>query len=181
MNALPEEPQQQPGSKKPWLVAVAMSAIAIGSLLTKASEGVSYTAYPDPVSHSAPWTICYGHTQGVVPGMVATQAQCDTWLTQDYAEHAAVVARCIHVPLNVNQAASLYDSVHNLGPAVVCGSTLQARANADDYAGMCNQLPRWNKAGRRVWPGLTTRRLNAQELCLYPPINKALIYPAARN
>lgn len=168
----------QPQGKKPWLVAVAMSAIAIGSIMTRQHEGVRFTAYADPATHRDPWTICYGHTKGVVKGMTATQDQCDAWLAQDYADHQRVVAQCIHVPLNVNQAAALYDGVHNLGPKLVCGSTLQRLANAGDYKGMCGQLPRWNKAQGKVWPGLTTSRMDERELCLYPAVNKALVYPA---
>lgn len=169
--------QPPQGSKKPWLVAVGATAIAVASLLTQHQEGTRYTAYPDPNTRGAPWTICVGHTQGVHKGDVATQAQCDAYLAQDMQVAAKDVARCIRVPLTVNQAAALYDSVINLGQQVVCGSTLQRLANAQDYTGMCNQLPRWNRAGGKVWPGLTTRRLNAQELCLAPSRNPDLVYP----
>jgi lysozyme len=168
----------QPSSKKPWLVTVAMTAIAIGSIMTRQHEGISFTAYPDPATHGSPYTICYGHTKGVIKGMTATQDQCNAWLAQDYAEHQRVVAQCIHVTLNVNQAAALYDAVHNLGPKVVCGSTLQRAANDSNYTAMCNQLPRWNKVNKKVWKGLTNSRMDERELCLYPAVNKALVYPS---
>jgi len=50
---------------------------------------------------------------------------------------------------------------------VVCGSTLQKKAKANDWVGACNELIRWNKAGGRELKGLTLRRKNEQQLCLY--------------
>jgi lysozyme len=165
-------------SRKPWLGLVGGSAVAIATLLTSFSEGTVYKAYPDPATHGAPWTICEGHTQGVKKGDTATQAQCDAYLKADMAVAASTVARCILVPVNINQAAALYDAVFNVGPSVVCGSTLQRLANAGDLAGMCAQLARWDRAGGRVWPGLTTRRMNDVELCNYPTQGQPLVYPA---
>jgi|SRR5665213_3749404 len=47
-------------------------------------EGLRLTAYPDPLTHAAPWTIGYGHTGlDVHPGLVWTQAQADTALAED--------------------------------------------------------------------------------------------------
>lgn len=163
-----------PSNRKPWLVASGLTAAAIAVLFTSPHEGVKYTAYPDVGNV---WTICVGHTKDVYQGETATPSQCDAWLAQDMQQARIVVGRCIQVPLNVNQAAALYDSVFNLGPQVVCGSTLQRMANAGDMTGMCDQLPRWNRAAGRVWVGLTTRRLDARELCLYPTQNKHLVYP----
>lgn len=52
----------------------------------KRDEGFRDTAYPDPVSHGAPWTIGYGHTgRDVHPGLTCTEDQAATWLAQDAA------------------------------------------------------------------------------------------------
>ena len=40
------------------------------------------------------------------------------------------------------------------------GVQLKARG-----AGACNELPRWNRAGGRVWRGLTNRRLSERAMC----------------
>lgn len=50
----------------------------------KAEEGRRLNAYPDPISHGAPWTIGYGHTGPEVhEGLVWDQDQCDTALAED--------------------------------------------------------------------------------------------------
>lgn len=50
----------------------------------KVDEGLRLTAYPDPISGGAPWTIGYGHTgREVHPGLVWTQAQADDALSGD--------------------------------------------------------------------------------------------------
>lgn len=161
---------------KPWL-GMAASAIAIACVFAIPHEGTIYKAYPDPATHGAPWTICNGHTQGVHKGDTATPEQCQSYLALDMRVAAAAVSNCIHVPLNVNQAAAFYDTVFNAGPKVVCGSTLQDLANLGDVVSACDQLPRWNRAGGRVWPGLTDRRMDARELCLYPPAISQMVYP----
>lgn len=169
---------QPPNNRKPWLGAVGVSAIGIAVLFTGSHEGTRYTAYPDPISHGAPWTICNGHTRGVHPGDTATPAQCKAWLTQDMADARGAVARCIQIPLNVNQAAALYDTAFNNGPRSVCGSTLQTHANQGNLIAMCLQITQWDHAGGRQWPGLSTRKLDASELCLWPTNNSNLVYPS---
>lgn len=55
----------------------------------KTDEGLRLQAYPDPISHGAPWTIGYGHTgREVHPGLVWVQAQAEIALTKDIADVA---------------------------------------------------------------------------------------------
>ena len=51
-------------------------------------EGCSLTAYQDP---AGVWTIGTGHTRGVKPGQVITQAQADQLLRGDLREVEAQV------------------------------------------------------------------------------------------
>src|SRR5262245_44221185 len=46
-------------------------------------EGCILHAYPDPATGAAPWTIGYGHTHGVEPGMTCTRRQALDWLRED--------------------------------------------------------------------------------------------------
>lgn len=47
-------------------------------------EGREHKAYPDPLTHGAPWTIGIGHTgQEVHPGLVWTDAQIDVAFEAD--------------------------------------------------------------------------------------------------
>lgn len=178
----PQDPIQPPPKVKgkPWL-GMAAGAIAIACVFTVPHEGTVHTAYPDPATHGAPWTICQGHTQGVHQGDTATDEQCKSYLSLDMRVAATAVSNCIHVALNVNEAASFYDTVFNAGSQVVCGSTLQYFANEGNITAACNQLPRWNRAAGRIWPGLTTRRMDARELCLYPPATSQMVYPTRSN
>lgn len=57
-------------------------------------EGLRLTAYPDPKSGGAPWTIGYGHTGPEVrPGVTWTQAQADQVLDADILKHNAELER----------------------------------------------------------------------------------------
>ena len=108
---------------KSWVVGgFTALAIALASALTSHYEGVRYTAYQDT---GGVWTICYGHTHGVRQGDTATPAQCRAWLDADMPVAYAAVNRCITAALTVTQAAAFTDAAFNLGPKVVCGSTLQ--------------------------------------------------------
>lgn len=79
---------------------------ARGLDLIKAHEGLRLDAYPDPASGGDPWTIGYGHTQGVEPGQRITQEQADAFLRDDVAwvEDAGTadpgVAPAVSCPLN---------------------------------------------------------------------------------
>jgi lysozyme len=47
-------------------------------------EGCRLTAYKDTVGV---WTIGYGHTKGVFPGMTITQEQAEEWLREGMLQH----------------------------------------------------------------------------------------------
>ncbi|WP_236273088.1 lysozyme, partial [Escherichia coli] len=53
--------------------------------LIKQFEGYSSKAYPDPATGGAPWTIGYGTTKGVKPGMIITAEQAEKMLRDDVA------------------------------------------------------------------------------------------------
>jgi lysozyme len=63
-----------------------------------------------------------------------------------------------------------YDAIvsftFNVGEGNLRRSTLLRKLNAGDIVGACNELPRWNKAGGRVLPGLVKRRAEERALCL---------------
>lgn len=126
-------------------------------------EGRKLTAYQDT---GGVWTLCDGHTAGVKAGDTATPEQCQAWLQKEMGDALATVQRCITVPLNLGQLAAFTDAAYNLGPAVVCGSTLQRKANAGDVVGACAELPRWVHAGGQVLPGLVARREAERKLCM---------------
>jgi len=56
--------------------------------------------------------------------------------------------------------------VFNIGPAVVCGSTLQRKAMANDWPAACRSLLQWKYAAGREMRGLALRRADEAALCL---------------
>lgn len=144
------------------IAGVIAATLMAGSFVFQ-SEGMLYKAYQDAVGV---WTICAGHTRGVQPGDVATPEQCGKYASQDILIAQKAVDRCIRVPMSVGQYAAFTDAAYNIGPSVMCGSTLQRLANSGHMKAACRQLPRWKYAGGRVLPGLITRRALEQAACL---------------
>lgn len=122
-----------------------------------------------------PWTICLGHTRGVYEGMTATREQCDAWLMEDQLEANDAIDRCIHWPLTSNVRGALIDATLNIGPKVVCGSTLQRLANAGDIRGACRELTHarnargeargWAYSAGQWMRGLFARRVDEAAIC----------------
>lgn len=152
---------------KPWLKVACMTSAGIAAIIASAHEGTSYKAYQDV---GGVYTICQGHTKGVKRGDTATIEECQEYLTQDMAIADAQVGKCITTAMNVNQKAAFDDATFNIGPKVVCGSTLQKLANSGDILGACDQLSRWAYAGGVKYQGLINRRADERELCLTEPL-----------
>jgi lysozyme len=132
--------------------------------LAKESEGLRLTAYPDPATGGAPWTIGYGSTRGVKSGMAITLAEAQQRLVVDMTEAGNAVTRWVDVPLNQNQFDALCDFVFNLGEGRFRSSTLLNRINAKDFTAAAAEFPKWTKAAGKVMPGLVTRRAKERAL-----------------
>lgn len=128
-------------------------------------EGLERKAYRDVVGV---WTVCYGETRGVQPGATYTKEQCDEMLVSGLEEFEARLEKCVvdYRELPEGMKIAMLSWSYNVGTGAACRSTLVRKANAGDLVGACRQLPRWNKAGGRIWRGLTNRRLSEQKMCL---------------
>lgn len=74
---------------------------------------------------------------------------------------------CIrNAPLTPNQRDALTSFTINVGTGNFCHSTMAKKLSARDYYGAAREFPKWNHAGRKVFPGLTTRRAAEQALYL---------------
>ena len=84
------------------------------------------------------------------------------------AEYHDQIVSCIPtLPLQPQAVqVALTSWTYNVGASAACSSTLARLANAGDWRGACNQLPRWNRAGGVVVRGLTNRREAEQSICL---------------
>lgn len=133
--------------------------------LTVASEGLQLTAYPDPGSGGAPWTIGVGHTgPDVTEGMTITKDEAYDLLRKDIKSASDAVKRFVTVQLNKNQFDALTDFVFNVGLGNFASSTLLKKLNNGDYDGAGEQFAAWNKASGRVLQGLVTRRSNEENM-----------------
>lgn len=133
-------------------------------------EGCRLRAYQDSTGR---WTIGYGHTFGVYPGLVITQEQAQTFLQNDAQNTGALVSKYITVPVNQNQFDALVSFTYNLGIVRFAGSTLLEKLNMGDYDGAAQEFARWNEAGGVVQPGLVSRRAAERTLFLSIPSENA--------
>jgi len=134
-----------------------------GIKLITAFEGCELKSYQDTVDV---WTIGYGHTKDVHPGMTITQAQAEQLLQEDLEEFESAVEDAVSIDLNPNQFAALVSFCFNLGAGSLFASTLLRILNDGDIHAAANEFPRWNKAGKQVLLGLTRRRLAERALFL---------------
>jgi lysozyme len=145
----------------------------VGLKLLTTFEGCELAAYDDGVGV---WTIGYGHTAGVAPGMTITQPEAEEFLRQDLAEFESYVTDLVKVDLSADQFSALVCFCYNTGPEAFGGSTLLKHLNAGDFAGAAGQFPRWNKGGGEPMLGLTRRRLAEQALFRSEPWEFAQAY-----
>lgn len=134
-----------------------------GLRLLKSFEGLRLEAYQDAVGV---WTIGYGTTSGVQPGMVITEAQAEAFLRRDLNRFEQAVTDLVKVPLTDDQFSALVSFTYNVGEGALSTSTLLRLLNQRDYQGAADQLLRWDKAGGQSLAGLTRRRKAERALFL---------------
>jgi lysozyme len=139
-----------------------------GLAMIKQFEGFSLKAYLDPVQIP---TIGYGtiaiHGRPVKMGMVITEAQASEYLLADLQKFEDAVNQAVNVPLTQEQFDALVSFTYNLGPGNLRASTLLKMINAGRLEEAQPQFLRWNRAGGKVFKGLTRRRL--AEAALFGP------------
>ncbi|EPL1955170.1 lysozyme [Citrobacter freundii] len=134
-----------------------------GIALIKGFEGCRLTAYPDPGTGGAPWTIGYGWThpidgKPVKPGMTIDQETADRLLKTGLVSYENDVLKLVRVKLTKGQFDALVSFAYNVGSRALSTSTLLKKLNAGDIKGAADEFLRWNKAGGKVLNGLTRRR-----------------------
>lgn len=157
--------------------------------LIKSFEGLYLEAYKCPAGI---WTIGYGHTgirhnDGTVHKgrILADEHEAERLLAADLEYFSRGVEKLLlsrpREELNDNQFGALVSFAFNCGLGNLGGtpgrspSTLLQRINARDYLGAIPEFAKWNKAGGKIYRGLTRRRLSETALfCSFPnPIVKA--------
>lgn len=119
------------------------------------------------------WTIGYGCTEGVKPGMIWTQKQAEEALMKEIAKHEHGVNLMIKVPVTQNMFDALVSFSYNCGVYGLSKSTIMKRLNNKDYTGAAKAFSMWVKGGGKVLPGLVKRR--AKEAALFLTPNKTVV------
>ena len=132
-----------------------------GIALIKEFEGLRLKAYLCP---GGVWTIGYGHTAGVKPGMVISEVQAEEYLKADLIAFERYL-NVLGLALNQNQFDALVSFIYNVGTGNFSSSTLlrKVRANPQDNTIM-DEFLRWVYSKGRVLPGLQHRRLAEMKL-----------------
>jgi lysozyme len=143
------------------LAGLSLSAIALVGIALH--EGYSDRAYI-PVPGDVP-TIGFGTTEGVKPGDTITPPKALQRALQDVQKFEGALKRCVKVPLHQFEYDAYISLSYNIGPTAFCGSTLVKKLNAEDYAGACAEILRWDKFKGQPLRGLTIRRQQEYQLC----------------
>lgn len=140
--------------------------------LVKGFESCRLTAFkPTP---NDVWTIGWGHTVAVWPGLVWAQAQADQVFTHDLSAFAMGVTNELDgAPTSQGQFDALVSFAYNVGldnnhDGIAQGlgdSTLMKLHRAGNYTGAAAEFAKWNKQAGVALNGLTRRR--AAEAALY--------------
>jgi lysozyme len=128
-------------------------------------EGCRLESYQDIVGV---WTIGYGETLNVGPGMVWTQAQADNALKTRLAGFLGrVVGACPQLAQeSASRQAACVSLAYNVGATAFATSTVCRMLRARNYQAAADAFLLWNKAGGKVVDGLTKRREAERKLFL---------------
>lgn len=132
-----------------------MKTSQAGIAIIRTHEGLRLTAYQ---CSAGVWTIGYGSTSGVKPGMTITQAQATGLLISDLGIAERAVHSSVTVTLSQEQFDALSSLAFNIGASAFAKSTLVKLLNAGKYHDAAAQFDRWVYAGKKKLPGLMKRR-----------------------
>ncbi len=163
--------------------AAAGGALMLAIGLVSVFEGTVKHTYIDPAGVP---TICTGHTgSDVQPGMVATDAMCRDFLSQDMAWAFAAEDKALDHPEQIPAytRAAMASFIYNLGVGAWLSSPMPALLNLGKVENACNALLVYNMAPatdangnvmrdkngkviKKFYPGLARRREAERHLCL---------------
>lgn len=140
-----------------------MSELAEATI--KQFEGLRLKAYQDSVGI---WTVGYGETKGVTPGMRISIAQAEKYLKARLEVLEQEIQTLVTVPLNNNELSALESFCYNLGIGVFAGSTMLKLINKGEFESAADEFHKWIYAGKKIVQGLINRRAAEKKLFLTP-------------
>ena len=126
-------------------------------------EALRLKAYDDS---TGVWTIGYGHTAGVAPGMTITESQAIEYFKADLKSFERSVNKYVFAPITQNMFDALVSFAFNLGAGTLKRSTLLKKLNQNDIAGAAEEFGRFIFAGGKMMRGLVRRRDAEKEIFL---------------
>ena len=123
--------------------------------LIKRWEGLRLKAYLDT---GGVWTIGWGHTKTVKPGMEITVEQAQELFDKDTKWAVNAVNNYVKVPLKQHQFDALVSFTYNVGATAFRKSTLLRELNSGNYQEAAEQFLRWKYDNGEVIRGLLNRR-----------------------
>lgn len=132
--------------------------------LIKEFEGFRAKAYLCP---ARVWTIGYGHTKGVKPGMVITKAQGEAMLRSDLKIYERYTSDALgNARTTQGQWDALVSFCYNAGPANLNKSSMLRLHKQGQFKAAADSFLNWTKGGGKVLPGLVRRRKAERALYL---------------
>lgn len=160
---------------------------ATGLVYIAQREGYREEAYPDPVHGTQVPTIGYGTTGGVKMGHKTTPDRALVRLLADAGDTEVALRRCLgNVKLLQHEWDAYVGLAYNTGVTPVCfnngrtgPSTIKLRLHAENYAGACEAILLYDRAGpvnkpsdrcshpdNRTCRGVWTDRKRLRAMCL---------------
>ncbi len=137
--------------------------------MIKHHEGVRLKPYKDPIGL---WTVGVGHLIGDGKTLpiewfrTFTMDEVDELLKKDLMRFERGVLRLCPNNLTQSRFDALVSFAFNVGLGNLQASTLRQKHNRGDIVGAAKEFLRWNKAGGKIFRGLTIRRQDESNLYL---------------
>ena len=128
-------------------------------------EGFRARAYLDPVGIP---TLGYGFIEGVSMGDTITQYEAQQRMGRELVKYERGVMQACKIAPNQNQFDALVCFAFNVGVAGMASSSVIKAHNRGDTQAAARAFGLWNKAGGKVFAGLTRRRAAESALYLEP-------------
>lgn len=142
-----------------------LAASTIAAFEGGMSHDGRFHAYWDKIG--GVWTIGYGDTKNVRPGMIWSHAKAVRMLKRRLATEYAPTVDRLGLPLKRHMYATLCSFIWNEGPGALAATTgIGRELRAHHWNKAADALLVWNKAQGKVVAGLTNRRRAERALFL---------------
>lgn len=135
------------------MIPIPMKYSKDGFKLTESFEACIFKAYKDK---GGVWTIAWGHTRGVGPGLTCIPQQADHWLIEDASFSEAAVNDLLTIQPTQDEFDALVDFEFNTGG--LKGSTMLDLINKGEISEAAGEFDKWDHVNGVEVAGLLRRR-----------------------